>query len=378
MKRASGEGHFRKRKDGRWEGRIMLEGKRHYVYGATRSECVEKVQELKAQHSRGRDLNKKTITVAEFLDQWFEEVGKVTLRERTFHLYEEIKTKYLIPKLGKYKLYELNAQHVQRFINDLTKTTYTNGKTTKKLAPRTVRNIRNVLRRALNTALQWRLVDHNAAQAVVVPKVEQKRVETLEKTQVVKLFKRLRGHPREALYMTAIVLGLRQGELLGLRKEDVNLEKRELRIDGQIQLIDGKCVRMSPKTEASRRTVVIPDILVPLLEKALSEQPECTLLFPSEAGTPILPRNLVRQFKNLLTDAGLPSTIRFHDLRHTAATFALSNGLDVKTTMEMLGHSQASTTLNIYAHVLKENRQNVVNTVVNKAFGDVVTEKTPD
>jgi integrase len=123
--------------------------------------------------------------------------------------------------------------------------------------------------------------------------------------------------------------------------------------------------------------VTIPEKLVPLLERALAEQQECSLLFPSRAGTPINPRNLIRQFKELLTKAGLPDTIRFHDLRHTAASYALANGLDVKTTMEMLGHSQASTTLNIYAHVLKENRRDAVNVAVNKAFGDVVTDEEP-
>lgn len=93
----------------------------------------------------------------------------------------------------------------------------------------------------------------------------------------------------------------------------------------------------------------------------------------SRRGTPISPRNLVRQFKDLLTDAELPGKIRFHDLRHTAATWALVNGLDFSTVMEMLGHSQASTTLNFYAHALKESRRVAVNDAVNKAFGGVVT-----
>ena len=377
MKRSSGEGSIQKRKDGRWQASVMVDRKRHYVYGATRSEVVEKLKELKQQHERGRDISKKTVTIEAFLNQWFDEVGKVTLKPRTFHRYEEIKTKYLIPKLGSYKLTELNAQHVQRFINDLIKTTYTRGKTTKRLAPRTVRNIRNVLRRVLSTALQWRLIEHNAAQPIVVPKVEQKKPEALEPAQVAKFFKTIKGHPREPLYMMAIMLGLREGELLGLRKEDVNLERRELHIDGQIQWIDGKLQRVPTKTEASKRTVTIPEKLVTLLERALAEQMECSLLFPSRVGTPINPRNLIRQFKELLTKAGLPDTIRFHDLRHTAASYALANGLDVKTTMEMLGHSQASTTLNIYAHVLKENRRDAVNVAVNKAFGNVVIDEEP-
>ena len=115
------------------------------------------------------------------------------------------------------------------------------------------------------------------------------------------------------------------------------MKTREIHITGQVQLVQGKAVRTVTKTEASKRTLPIPDVLLPAVEKALLEQPDNPLLFPSEAGTPILPRNLVRQFKELLTKAKLPDTIRFHDLRHFAATMLLANGTDVSTTQAAHG-----------------------------------------
>jgi integrase len=273
---------------------------------------------------------------------------------------------YLIPQLGRHKLRELNPRHVQAFLNALPK----------KLAGNTIRNIRALLRKALNVALGWHLVEYNAAQPVTLPKKGvRKKVQALEPSQVAAFFAALKGHPREVLYRVATIMGLREGELLALLKTDVDLENCELHISKQVQVVDGVMTVRTTKTEASQRTLTIPDMLIPDFARQLQEQPECSLLFPSGARTYILPRNLVRQFKGLLDDAGLPRVIRFHDLRHTAGSWALAHGMDIKTTQEMLGHTQASTTINTYGHPLKERRANVVNTAVNKGFGVDSIEK---
>lgn len=367
MKRSSGEGNIRKRSDGRWEASVMHESRRRYVYGQTRREVVEKLAELKKQQEQGADFSRKNLTVETYLNQWLADVVTPNLRPRTAERYKELTNKYLIPQLGLHKIRELNPMHVQKFINALPKT----------IKPLTVRNIRAVLRRALNNAIAWRLVEYNAAQVVTLPKAEKQRTGSLELEQVQKFLAVVKGHRLEALYLIAVVLGLRQGEILGLRREDVDLDKLELRIDSQVLWEGGKLKRVPTKTDASKRSVYIPDLLIEPLRRVLEEPANGSLLFPSEVGTPISPRNLVRQFKALLKKAGLPDTIRFHDLRHTAASFALANGMDIKTTQDMLGHAQASTTLDIYGHVLKENKRVVVNDVVNRAFGNVVTEDKP-
>lgn len=367
-RRSDGEGSVQKRNDGRWQASVMVERKRRYVYGRTRAEVVEKLAALKQEQQRGTDLSKKNLTLEAYLTQWMEEVVRPSHTVNTDRSYSQLVEQYLIPKLGHYRLAELNPGHVQRFINGLPK----------KLAPRTVRNIRNVLRKALNQAIAWRYIDYNAAVPIEMPKVSKYKAATLERSQADKFREAIKGHKREALYLTVLILGLRRGEVLALRKKDVDLRQMELHIDGQIQWVKGELVRLPTKTEASKRTVPIPDILAGLLRDALEVQPESELLFPSDAGTPINPRNLIRQFKELLTKAGLPTTIRLHDLRHTAASNFLGNGLDIKTTADILGHSQTSTTLNTYAHVLKESRADAVNDAVKRAFGNVVKPEEGD
>ena len=359
-RRADGEGTRGRRADGRYYVAVMYLRKRKFFYGKTQKEANERFKEFQRQVERGADLSNRDLTIEVFLLQYYNDVAVPTLAPKTAHRYKEIIDLYLVPQLGRHKLRELNPRHVQAFLNGLPKT----------LAGNTIRNIRALLRKALNVALGWHLVEYNAAQPVALPKKGvKKKVNALEPSQVTKFFAAIKDHPREVLYRVATIIGLREGEILALLKADVNLEKRELHITKQVQIIDGVVTVRATKTEASSRWVVIPDILVPYFERQLLEQPECSLLFPSSTGTYIMPRNLVRQFKGLLTVAGLPGTIRFHDLRHTAGSWALANGMDVKTAQEMLGHTQASTTLNIYGHSLTERRSTVVNDAVNKGFG---------
>lgn len=380
-RRANGEGSIRQRKDGRWIGEQMWKGERqNSVYGRTKKEVSEKLAEQRRQLERGVDLSQKDITVTAFLRRWLEEVSKPNNAPGTSERYEELMTKYLIPGLGRYKLRELNPQVVQTFINRVPKT----------IAPRTVRNIRNCLHTALQTAMTWRLVEYNAADGVRVPKAPPLKARALEPSQVEALFAVIRGRRLEALYLLATIIGIRQGELLALRKVDIDLEKMELRIEGQLKKVGKEWRWLPTKTDASKRTLIIPEmpVLVKALRRSLSDQSECELLFPSEKSTPILPRNLNRAFKAICVRANIgvitlkngqkSSTIRFHDLRHTAGSWALANGQDIKTTQEMLGHTLASTTSDLYGHVLQERKRDTVNTTVKKAFGWVSNEDEAD
>jgi integrase len=346
------------------------------VYGRTRREVKEKLAEQRRQLEHGMDLSQKDVTVEAFLRRWLEEVSRPNNAPGTSERYEELMEKYLTPSLGRYKLRELNPQIVQTCINRIPKT----------VAPRTVRNIRNTLHTALQTALTWRMVEYNAADGVRVPKAPPLRPRALEPSQVMALFAAIRGRRLEALYLLATVMGIRQGELLALRKADVSLDTMELRIEGQLKKVGKEWRRLPTKTDASKRTLVIPDMpaLVRALRRSLDDQRDNELLFPSEAGTPIIPRNLATSFKRIcvranigvvvLKDGRKSSTIRFHDLRHTAGSWALAHGQDLKTTQEMLGHTMASTTSNLYGHVLQERKRDTVNTTVKKAFGWVTAE----
>lgn len=357
-KRANGEGSPRRRKDGRWEWPVRIDGRRHFIYGKTKEEARAKYEALKREHEQGLDLGAKTQTVEAYLDRWVTDVAEKTLRPRTVDYYKSCIRRYITPVVGKVQLNKLTPQHVQRMVNKLPED----------LSPYTVRNIRAILRRALNQALTWRLVTYNAAQGVAMPKIEKYEARIPTEEEAIAFRQAIKDADRELLYLLAMFLGLRRGEVLGLLREDIDLKKGELRITGQIQLIRGEVKRVPTKTQASRRTLPIPDLLVPLMEKALAEHPDNPLLFPSETGTPIRPRNLITQFKALLQKAGLPDTIRFHDLRHFAATMMLATGRDLASTQYVLGHTDASITLNFYAHALPNNTRVVVNEVVNAAM----------
>jgi integrase len=187
------------------------------------------------------------------------------------------------------------------------------------------------------------------------------------------------GHRLEALYRIALALGLRRGEVLGLLWANIDRTKKTLRITGALQRVQGRLERSEPKTRAGARTLLLPDVLVDLLAEHQRRQAEerlvwgaewqdHDLVFPTERGTPMEPSNLNRHFKIALKRAGLPATTRFHDLRHSCATFLIAQGVHPRVVMEILGHSQISLTMNTYGHVLPETQREAT-TKVADLFG---------
>ncbi|NJN17253.1 MAG: site-specific integrase [Oscillochloris sp.] len=192
---------------------------------------------------------------------------------------------------------------------------------------------------------------------------------TLEQAHV--LLNAVKGHRLEALYRVALSLGLRRGEVLGVRWVDVDFTQRTLRVATALQRQDGKLVLSEPKTRSSARTLPLPEVLVQTLQVHQQAQErqraelgdawnEHGMVFPTEVGTPLEPRNLIRHFKGVLKRAGLPESTRFHDLRHSCATFLIAQGVHPRVVMEILGHSQISVTMNTYGHVVPAAQRQAV------------------
>ena len=352
-RRSTGEGSIGKRADGTYYGTIRLEGKRRWVYGETRKEVAGKLKALQQKHEEGVHLDADRTTVEEFLERWLKDVVKHRNKHKTYTTYEQTIRSHIKPILGKIALGALRPDHIQTLVNDLAKNK----------APRTVRNVRAVLRQALNQAMRWRYVTFNAAALVETPRIEKFEIQPFSREEARRFMEHLKGHRLEALYLMALFLGLREGELLGLLITNLDLAAGTVKVDGMLQWQEGKLVRTTTKTKASVRILPLPASLLPALKEHLQRQqatfPKNPYVFASTAGTPLYPRNLVRQFKGLLEEAGLRA-IRFHDLRHTTATFLIARGEHPRTVMDILGHSQISTTLNTYGHILDETRTDAI------------------
>lgn len=355
-RRGHGEGSIHLREDGRWCASVDLgwiNGKRRrkYVYGKTRKEVADKLKVIHRDLGAGLDITTDRQTVKVFLERWLSEVVSQRNKVRTYEGYERIVELYLNPAIGHIPIGKLTPQHVQRLVNDLAG---------KGLAPNTVRNARAVLRRALNQALKWGLVSRNVATLVDTPRIEQQEMSPLNEKQARALLRALKGDRLEALYVLTLSLGLRRGEVLGLRWADLDFDAGTIRVVQTVQRTRTKgLIIVPPKTKSSIRRLSIPPFAVKKLRTHRERQNGVDnphgLIFVSTVGTPLEPDNVTHHFKTILKKAKLPDTIRLHDLRHSCATFLLAQGVAPRVVMEYLGHDQISTTMNIYAHVMPEN-----------------------
>ena len=353
-KRGNDEGTIYQRQDGRWVAAVRdVNGRRVYRYARTQAEASAKLTVALKATADGIALPSEQQTVAEFLTAWLEESARRTLRPSTYRSYRQIVRDHILPEIGNVRLARLTPHQVQRLINHRLESG---------LSPQSVLYIRGVLRGALNEALRWGLVVRNVATLVQPPRVQRYEISPLDAEQAQRLLTAIRGDRLEALYSVALAIGLRQGEALGLRWQDVDLDAGILRIRHALQRIDGKLVLVEPKTMRSRRTIQLPSLAVGALrehrvrqsaERALvgEEWNDQDFVFTSQLGRPLHGATVTHRFQKLLAAAGLPRQ-RFHDLRHGCATLLLAQGVSARVVMDVLGHSAITLTLNTYSHVV--------------------------
>ena len=300
-------------------------------------------------------ITTEQTTTAEFLERWLDQIVSQRNKPRTEQSYREMVRLHIAPLIGRHQLTKLHPEHVQGMMKALSD---------KGLSARTVQYARAILRQALNQALKWNVVARNAAIPVEPPRIERAPMQPLTLVQAKTFLQAVRTHRFEMIYRVALSLGLRRGEILGLLRSDVNLETMTIMVSGTLQRVKGKLVRSTPKTAGSIRTLPIPPTLMAALRAHLADQqeqwPDAQYLFLSTAGTPIEPMNLRNHFKKAIKEIGLPATTRFHDLRHSCATFLIAAGEHPRVIMQTLGHSQISTTMDVYGHVLEETHRQAV------------------
>lgn len=361
-RRGNGEGTITRRKDGRWEARYTAqtaEGPRRKVlYGKTRSEVAQKLTKAMANRNDGLVFDHENLYLDEFLDRWLNTSVRDSVKQNTYESHAYLVRKHIAPALGRVRLRTLNPAHVQGLYRE---------KLDSHLSPRTVELIHTTLHKALGQAVKWELVPRNVADAVQAPRPTKKEINPLTMEQVRMLLSTVRGDRLEALYVVAVTTGLREGELLGLRWQDVDLEQGKVRVVRQLTRTRDGLSFTAPKRNKTRIVRLTTPAMVALRKhkaaqnqerlKAGSLWQDTGLAFTSTIGTPIDVGNLTyRSFRPLLESAGLPR-IRFHDLRHTFATLMLSNNEHPKVVQEMLGHSTITQTMDTYSHVLPDMQE---------------------
>jgi integrase len=348
-RRSNGEGSIAKRKDGRWSAAYTVGGKRKYAYGKTRKEVVQKLREALADSDGAYYPD---IEIGNYLGRWLDDSVKESVRTRTYERYESVCRVHIIPYIGEKKLAGLTEMDVQSLYRE---------RLDAGCSTRTVQYVHVTLHKALKQAVRWRLVSRNVAEAAVPPKVQKTEIRVLSPDQAKVFLKSVEGHRLETMFALAITTGMRQGELLGLRWDDIDLEAGTLYILRTLSKTKNGIVFNQPKTAKGRRAVALTHLATRALEKHKVRQDEEKksweedhgLVFPNIYGEPRSQREpMIKALKKALEKAGLP-LIRFHDLRHTAATLMLSKSVHPKIVSEMLGHGDVAFTLSVYSHVLK-------------------------
>ena len=372
-KRANGEGSIRKRKDGRWEGRYTagydpVTGKRinRNVLGRTQAEVKEKLAAALAECKSIDVIRAEDCTVASWLRSWCELYAKPNIRIATADRYRLMIETYTIPRIGNIKLTKLASRDLQKLYKELMETgrNRKSEHAEKGLSSTTVRSLHLMLHCAFERAVKERLILRNPTDDCIAPKVRKFEMKILAPEHIKSYLKAAEARGLLPMFYLELVSGLRKGELVALLWKDLDIRNRTVSVSKQyIKNPGGQLTLSRPKTETSVRRVSIPQEAVDLLIQEHDKHPENPYMFPSPAtGEMYYPDSVVNLHKKILKDAGL-KYIRFHDLRHTFATLALQNGVDIKTVSSMLGHFDAGFTLRTYTHATRQKQDEAAETM---------------
>jgi integrase len=353
-RRGNHEGSIYQRKsDGLWVASMTLpSGTRKPYYGKTQKEARDKLKQAQRDQDNGVDLAARRETVAVFLSRWLDASVKPVKKAKTWEGYESIIRIRVTPRIGQIDLARLTPLHLQELYASLADAG---------LSARSVRHTHAMLHKALAQAVRWGLLSRNPCDGATPPSPTRQEMQVLSAEQAAAFLTATRDHPMHALYVLAITTGMRQGELMGLKWADIDHAAGRLMVRRALQRQRDGLKFTTPKTSRSRRTIVLSEAALLALKQhrarqnqarlACSDWDDHDLVFANETGGPLDPSWQTAVFKAALKDAGLPA-IRFHDLRHTAATLLLARDTHPKVVADMLGHASVMITLDVYsAHV---------------------------
>lgn len=374
-RRPQGDGTIRKRSDGRWEARIIIghknDGSPMYksAFTKTQKSALKQLHQLIDLY-RDVDLTEDCrMTLGEWLDKWLDEYMIFTIRESTLDSYRAMVKNQVKPFIGSKQISSLTTADMQKFYNKIKKEGRVrehpiHGKT---LADSMVRGVHMMLHEALDVAVRERLLVKNPTNGTTVPKCNYPEKQILGDSQLDTFLEAIKGEEYwDTFFYVEVMTGLRRGEICGLKWQDINFEENKLQVKRSVSVKKGGGVSIGEtKTETGVRSILMPPSVAEVLQnckqRAITEWVFPNFMHPEQ---PISPATAYRKLKIILKHAGLP-LIRFHDLRHTFATHATHGGVDPKTLAGILGHTNASFTLDTYTHVTSDMQKAASNIVGN-------------
>jgi integrase len=388
-------GHIRRRGERSWELKFDLgidpvTGKRITKYRAfkgTKKEAKAELVRLINKAHQGDYIDPSKTTVGEFLDRWLRDWAALNVGAKTLERYQELTSAHVQPYVGEMPIQKLQPVHLAelyaKLLRDGNKQRGQNAPAG--LSPRTVGHVHRAIHKALKLAVEWGVVQRNAAEVARPPKVDSKELEILAADEARVLLQKLKGQPLYPIVMLGLATGMRRGELLALRWRDVDLDGGRLRVEQSLEQTKIGGLRFkAPKTKHGRRTISLaPSVVAELrahwkqqqeqrLRLGLGKAPENALVFPKWDGTPRVPNTTSTEWARALAQLKLPP-ISLHALRHTHASQLIASGMDILTISRRLGHGSPTITLGV-GHLFGSADDRAAD-VIERAFGKVLADE---